>query len=274
MAERSGIEWTDATFNPWWGCARVSPACAHCYADTLARRYGHSLWEPGAGRRSLSEAHWKQPIRWNRQAERDGEPRRVFCASMADVFEDHPELGGARSRLWSLIEETPWLQWQLLTKRIENVAAMAPWGDAWPDHVWLGVSVENSRFTYRVDLLREIPARVRFISAEPLLGSLFEPAVRNRGPLALDGIDWLIAGGESGPRCRSTDMAWLRELRDACREHGVDFFFKQLGGHPDKRGKEKALLDGRLWRQVPSAPRPIGARPRVPRATTRLAAAG
>jgi protein gp37 len=249
MAEQTGIQWTTHTFNPWWGCSRVSPACAHCYADTLSRRYGHQLWENGGRRRFLTDAHWKQPLRWNRAAEDAGERRRVFCASMADVFEDHPELEPWRVRLWPLIEQTPWLEWQLLTKRPENVAAMVPWSDGWPANVWIGASIENSRHTFRADLLRELPASVRFISAEPLLGSLFLNGKPNRRPLELDGIDWVIAGGESGPNHRPLELAWVRELRDACLDRNVAFFYKQAGGRTPKAGGRE--LDGRTWDEFP-----------------------
>jgi protein gp37 len=252
VSERTGIEWTDATFNPWWGCVRVSPACAHCYADTFARRYGHAgLWEEGAPRREMSDSHWAKPRSWDRRATSDGQRLKVFCASMADVFEDAVGLERHRTRLWKLIEETRWLHWQLLTKRPENVLRFAPWGDSWPDNVWIGTSIENSRFTFRADILREIPAASRFVSAEPLLTSLFLNGARNRKPLDLDGIDWIIAGGESGPRPRPMELVWVRELRDAAAASDVAFFLKQLGGYPDKRGKEKALLDGRLWRELP-----------------------
>jgi protein gp37 len=257
VSEKSAIEWTDATFNPWWGCSRVSPACAHCYADATAKRFGQAgLWEDGGRRRFLSEAYWTKPLSWNTQAERAGEPLKVFCASMADVFEEHAELDAPRERLWELIEQTPWLQWQLLTKRPENVGGMAPWGEQWPANVWLGVSIENSRFTFRADLLRETAAHVRFISAEPLLASVFLNGKPNRRPLDLREIDWLIAGGESGPHARPTDPGWLRELRDQCERDGVAFFLKQLGGWPDKRGRDDALLDDRLWRELPAAPPP------------------
>jgi protein gp37 len=259
VAERSGIEWTDSTFNPWWGCTRVSPACAHCYADALARRYGHrELWAETGARRFFGEAHWRKPVLWNRAAAAAGEPTKVFCASMADVFEDRRDLDSWRSRLWLLIEDTPWLQWQLLTKRPELVQRLAPWRDGWPSNVWLGVSIENSRFTFRADLVREIPAAVRFVSAEPIVASLFANGGPRRRPIDLTGIDWVIAGGESGPRCRPCDPAWIRELRDACADSATAFFLKQLGGHPDKRGKERALLDGTLWRELPEAP-PVAA---------------
>ncbi len=170
---------------------------------------------------------------------------------MADVFEDHAELAPWRRRLWTLIEETPWLHWQLLTKRPENVARLAPWRDEWPENVWLGTSIENSRFTFRADLLREIPAVTRFISVEPLLASVLQNGKPNWCPLELDGIDWVIAGGESGPGARPMDLAWAREVRDLTRDAGAAFFLKQLGGHPNKRGKDKALLDGALWHELP-----------------------
>lgn len=249
MAERTSIEWTDATFNPWWGCERVSPACAHCYADTLARRYGHNLWDRSGSRRFFSDAHWEKPLRWNMAAEARGVPIRVFCASMADVFEDHGGLNPWRTRLWHLIEGTPWLDWQLLTKRPENVGAMVPWNGEWPPNVWIGASVENSRFTFRADVLRELAATVRFISAEPLLGSLFLNGKPNRRPLDLTGIQWVIAGGESGPKHRPLDLKWVRELRDACRDTSTAFFFKQHGGRTAKAGGR--VLDGRTYSAFP-----------------------
>jgi protein gp37 len=254
VAERTAIQWTDATFNPWWGCERVSPACAHCYADTLARRYGHSLWDGDSPRRFLSENHWRQPLRWNARAAERGAPIRVFCASMADVFEDRDELVPWRERLWELIEQTPMLHWQLLTKRPENVETMVPWASEWPENVWIGTSVENSRHTYRATALLDLPAAVRFISAEPLLGSLFLNGKPNRRPLQLVGIDWVIAGGESGPRHRPVSIDWLRELRDACVDAGVPFFFKQHGGRTSKAGGRE--LDGQIWSEFPFTPRP------------------
>jgi protein gp37 len=139
----SKIEWCDHTFNPWWGCARVSPGCRFCYAERDARRYGHQVWGRHGPRRLLSEANWRLPLRWDRDAERAGVPALVFCASMADVFEDHPQVVESRQRLWRLIEDTPHLRWLLLTKRPENVPAMVPrsWAGAWPEQVWLaGVS--------------------------------------------------------------------------------------------------------------------------------------
>ena len=252
MAGQTAIQWTDATFNPWWGCERVSPACAHCYADTLARRYGHSLWGGDSPRRFLGDDHWRQPIRWNAHAAAAGEPIKVFCASMADVFEDRLDLAPWRDRLWALIDQTPMLQWQLLTKRPENVATMVPWRARWPTNVWVGTSVENSRHTFRVEILRALPAPVRFISAEPLLSSLFLNGKPNRQPLNLAGIDWVIAGGESGPRFRPVDLDCVRELRDACIGAGIPFFYKQRGGRTAKAGGRE--LDGRTWNEFPVAP--------------------
>lgn len=221
MAENSKIEWTDHTFNPWWGCARVSPACRFCYADDQASRFGHKLWRRTGPRRILSDANWANPVRWNRAAERAGVPLKVFCASMADVFEDHPQLNEPRERLWQLIDATPHLRWQLLTKRPENVATMAPWGDTWPEHVWLGASAENQRFAdQRLPILQSIPAKVRFISAEPLLGPL---------SLDLDGIDWVLIGGGSGRDSRPTNPDWVRHVVAQCQQSGTAPFVKQLG---------------------------------------------
>jgi protein gp37 len=140
MAKDSRIEWTHHTFNPWWGCVKVSPACANCYAETWAHRLGAKIWGRHAPRRFFGDEHWKHPLRWNAEAERDQVRRRVFCASMADVFEVRAELNPWRARLWPLIEQTPWLDWLLLTKRPKNVRRMAPWGSRWPHNVWLGTT--------------------------------------------------------------------------------------------------------------------------------------
>lgn len=287
MAQTTGIEWCDATFNPWWGCERVSPACAHCYADALATRYGHAgTWGAGHGFRFFGDKHWNEPLRWARTLPAKlGRRPRVFCASMADVFEEREELIPHRRRLIETIIATPELDWLILTKRPEFARRYfgtfyigTPPLPPLPN-IWLGVSIENSRYTWRADVLRRIPAAVRFISAEPLLGSLFASDVpqppaaglpytteilddlaviyavgrvadvpfdptpfnytldqvvahlrehglrlerriargaRGRAPLDLSGIDWVIAGGESGPRARPSHPDWFRELRDAC----------------------------------------------------------
>ncbi|MCC9708234.1 phage Gp37/Gp68 family protein [Streptomyces sp. MNU76] len=173
MGDHTAIEWTDRTFNPWWGCSRISPGCRNCYADQLAHRWGHDVFHLGGQRRMLSGANWRKPLKWNREAQEAGTPLRVFTASMGDVFEDHPQVTTARERLWELIDQTPWLRWQLLTKRPENVSAMVPWKDAWPDHVWIGTSCEDQRRAdERIPLLLQINARVRFLSCEPLLGPI------------------------------------------------------------------------------------------------------
>jgi len=280
VADETAIQWTDHTFNAWWGCSRVSPACRFCYADTLAHRWGHELWRRGGPRRMLGEDNWRKPLKWNRDAERDGKPALVFCASMSDVFEQHPvpevnaELDKARARLWDLIEQTPWLRWQLLTKRIENVAAMAPWGDAWPDTVWIGTSVENQRFAQqRIPILTSLPAKVRFLSCEPLLGELdlsmylprrFERQQRGywldtpdtdiygngKQWVAGPAISWIICGGESGSKARPMNLDWARSLRDQCTSAEVPFFFKQVGGHTSKAGG--SLLDGREHVEFPA----------------------
>jgi protein gp37 len=174
--QNSKIEWTDHTFNPWWGCQRVSPGCEHCYAETLARRYNFKVWGPAktTSRRMMSNNYWKQPLKWNKAAKAAGVRPRVFCASMADVFEDHPELHEPRIRLFDLMDECQHLDWLLLTKRPENVrdmllAAARPPG--FPRRVWIGTSVEDQRRAdERIPHLLNIPARVRFLSCEPLLG--------------------------------------------------------------------------------------------------------
>jgi protein gp37 len=223
MGDTSNIEWTDRTFNPWWGCSRVSPACRFCYADRDASRWGHELWRRNGERKPTSEAYWRKPHQWNREAERTGIRSKVFCASMADVFEDHPQVGPWRERLWTVIESTPWLTWQLLTKRMENVAGMVPWSGAWPRNVWIGTSVENQRFAdQRIPVLTALTAApVRFLSCEPILGPL--------ASAALDGISWCIAGGESGPKARISHPDWFRSLRDRCVAGGIPFLFKQWG---------------------------------------------
>lgn len=272
MAERSDIEWTDATFNPWWGCTKVSPACTNCYAAVLAPRYGHDVWGPKAARRKLSDTHWRGPLGWNAKAKAAGERRRVFCASMADVFEDRHDLDGERERLWTLIEQTPHLDWQLLTKRPQHISDMVPWGENWPTNVWIGTTVENQAMAKeRLPHLVELPAAVRFISAEPLFSKL---NLRRW----IGDIDWVITGGESGVRARVPNPAWFQNLRDQCIEAEVPFFFKQWGEWAPYRrkagsdarieqaldgtamqrvGKKKAgrRLDRRIWSQYPVARR-------------------
>ncbi|MDZ4760461.1 MAG: DUF5131 family protein, partial [Alphaproteobacteria bacterium] len=173
MAKDSKIEWTHHTFNPWWGCVKVSPGCKHCYAETWAKRIGAAVWGPNTTRRELSDTYWRQPLAWNAEAVRLKQRRRVFCASMADVFEDRRDLDDKRERIWSLIDETPQLDWLLLTKRPENVSRLAPYGEDWPANIWLGATAETQKwFDKRMAALTEISARILFLSCEPLLGPL------------------------------------------------------------------------------------------------------
>lgn len=251
MGANSEISWTDHTFNPWWGCAKVSAGCAHCYADTLAHRYGHNVWGPPAttGRKTMSAAYWKSPLRWNRAAEQAGKRARVFCASMGDVFEQHPAVAGERARLWPLIDATPWLFWLLLTKRPENIAGMVPatWIARPRANVGFGTSVEDQAAAdARIPFLLSIPAAMRFLSCEPLLGPL------DLRDFLTDGAGhWVIAGGESGPRHRPCDPVWVRGIRDQCADAFVPFYFKQWGGARSTSGGRE--LDGQLWGELPEA---------------------
>lgn len=224
MGENSKIEWTTHTFNPWWGCTKVSEACKHCYAETWAKRVGQDVWGPKPERRVMSDNHWKQPLKWNRSAAAESVRPRVFCASMGDVFEDRIELIPHRNRLFDLIENTPNLDWLLLTKRPQNVLRLSRWKQDWPDNVWLGTTVElQTRAEELLPYLEVIPAKVRFISAEPLLG-----------PLQIEQwlgttIDWVITGGESGPKARPAAPQWFTDLHAQCMTKNVAFHFKQWG---------------------------------------------
>jgi protein gp37 len=233
------------TFNPWWGCAKVSEECKNCYALAIAHHYGHDVWGPvvNTPRRLFNDRHWAEPLAWNRQAEKQGHRRNVFCASMADVYEEHPMVDQARARLWNLIEQTPWLNWLLLTKRPENILKLSPWEQCWPDNVWVGTSVGvQKRANERIPHLLNVPAVVRFLSCEPLLEAL------DLTPW-LSHLQWVISGGESGPGARLLNLDWSRSLRDQCQKAGVHYFFKQVGGrYHDSGGR---LLDGRTWDEMP-----------------------
>jgi protein gp37 len=229
MAKNSKIEWTHHTFNPWWGCERVSPACKHCYAETWARRLGLDLWSKGAPRRMLSSAYWRQPLAWDREARESGVRSRVFCASMADVFESRSDLNPVREQLWETISSTPNLDWLLLTKRPQHVSQLVPWGQQWPHNVWLGTTVETQRWAdRRAPLLLEHAAVVRFVSCEPLLGPIDLTPWLNPSKNSF-GINWVIVGGESGHRARPMNPVWARHLRDQCEAYDVGFHFKQWG---------------------------------------------
>lgn len=268
MGQQSAIEWTDHTFNPWWGCTKVSPGCTHCYAETWSHRYGHDVWGLNKPRRTFGEQHWKEPLKWNRAAIEQGRRMRVFCSSMADVFEDNRSVEPERMKLWTLITETPMLDWLLLTKRPENMMRYTPWTDIWPANVWAMTSVETQEEAVkRIPLLAQIPSVVRGLSVEPLLGSV------NLEPW-LDTIQWVIVGGESGRDARPMNPAWVLRIRDQCAAAHIPFFFKQWGEWapllPDthayrdidditwrhniqRMGKKAAgrFLEGQTWDAVP-----------------------
>lgn len=237
MGEVTGISWTDHTFSPWEGCLKVSVGCDACYAEARNERFNDGAhWGPPATTPRLlrSPNYWKQPERWNREALKAGVRRRVFCSSLSDVFEDHPGVVADRIRLFSLIERTPALDWQLLTKRPENMARLAPrsWETRWPDNVWAGTTAENAEMlARRAPYLRQIPARVRFLSCEPLLGPL-DNLEEELAPEMFALIHWVIAGGESGPRARPFDMMAARQIVGVCDELGVACFVKQMGDNP------------------------------------------
>lgn len=243
MAENSKIEWTENTWSPWWGCRETSLACQNCYARRLARRFGRDCWGEKP-RLMLSEAHWRKPLAWQRKAEREGRIIPVF-PSMCDVFEDRPELVEPRGRLIRMIRHTPNLFWLLLTKRPENAGPMLP-VDMLPN-LGLGVTVENNDYLWRIAEVLKIPAALHFVSLEPLLNGLTLPPEF----LALGQRAWCIAGCESGPKRRPTDIAHIRSLRDQCEAAHIPFLLKQMdvGG----RVVKMPMLDGRTWGEFPEA---------------------
>lgn len=244
MSDKSAIEWTEATWNPTTGCDRVSAGCDHCYALTLAKRLkamGSSKYQvdgdprtsgPGFGL-TVHDGALRVPYRWR-------DPRVVFVNSMSDLFHARVPIDFIR-RVFDVMSETPQHTYQVLTKRARRLARLAPDLD-WPANVWMGVSVEDASQVQRIEDLRTVPAAVRFVSAEPLLGPLPH--------LDLDAIGWVIVGGESGPEHRQFDLEWARQIRDACVRSGVPFFFKQVGGRTPKAGGRD--LDGRTWDEMPS----------------------
>jgi len=243
VADGSSIEWTEATWNPTTGCDRVSAGCDHCYALTLAKRLkamGAAKYQndgdprtsgPGFGV-TVHPSALNLPRTWRT-------PRTVFVNSMSDLFHARVPIAFVRD-VFDVMADTPQHTYQLLTKRSTRLRRIADALD-WPSNVWMGVSVEDARHLDRIDDLRAVPAAVRFVSAEPLLGSLTG--------LDLTGIHWLIAGGESGHHARPVDPAWVRELRDACAQADVAFFMKQWGGRTPKAGGRH--LDGRTWDEMP-----------------------
>ncbi len=219
------IQWTDETFNPWVGCQKISPGCLHCYAETMDNRFNGGAWGKDAPRRTLSESNWKRPIGWNRIAERTGQRMRVFCGSMCDVF-DPAAPPGLLDRLFATIEQTPCLNWQLLTKRPELAPQIQ-----YPSNVWLGVSAETATWwSKRVKVLQQAKASCKFISYEPALGP---PPV---SAWLYDNIDWVIVGGESGPEARPFHAEWALEAITKCQLYGINVFVKQLGANPHVSG--------------------------------------
>jgi protein gp37 len=236
MAERSKIEWTNSTWNPARGCTKVSPGCAHCYAEAFAERFrgvpGHPF-EKGFDLRLVPEKLY-EPLRWRR-------PRLVFVNSMSDLFHESIPVDFIQ-QVFAVMAQAHWHTFQILTKRsrrLVEICGQLPW----PSNVWMGVSIESAAYKRRALDLAKAPAAVRFLSLEPLLGPI--PS------LPLGGIGWVIVGGESGPRARPMEIAWARDIRDQCQRVGAAFYLKQLGGRQDKRGGDAALLDGRRWQQTP-----------------------
>jgi protein gp37 len=269
MAHNSKIEWTDHTFNPWVGCTNISPGCDHCYAESWSKRSGLVKWG-NSPRRRTSEAYWRAPLKWQAAAAafqaQHGRRQRVFCASLADVFDNQADAAW-RSDLYTLIRSTPSLDWLLLTKRPQNIRKMLPknWGDEGYHNVWLGTTCEDQeRFDQRWPLLAQIPAIIRFVSYEPAIGPVRLKPSSNQP-------DWLISGGESGHGARSLDPEWVRSIIRDCEKWGVAPFHKQWGAYRnnplcyseglsakeveklDSHGKGGGLLDGKLYRQFPKS---------------------
>lgn len=326
MAENTNIEWADHTFNPWVGCTKINPACDNCYAEGWSKRSGRAVWGAKADRQRTTPTNWQKPIKWNKALEGTGKRQRVFCASLADVFDNHKSiLPEWRLDLWQLIKDTPNLDWLLLTKRPQNIEKYIPeFWDEIKGHVWLGTTVEDQkRADMNIPHLLKHDCAVRFVSCEPLLGPIdlmnkasfstlwlggqrgcggththsgrkgdyIHGELHNCNPRlphhhhdnrCNKGIDWVIAGGESGPNARPSNPEWFRSLRDQCADAAVPFLFKQWGeyrpvcphfldGDIDiskhyqdtysgqdylKVGKKKAgrLLDGKTHNEFPKMP--------------------
>ncbi|MFT4040125.1 MAG: phage Gp37/Gp68 family protein [Thermomicrobiales bacterium] len=234
MALNSTIEWTDATWNPVTGCTQVSRGCDHCYALAFAERFRgvpNHPYEQGFDLK-LWPQRVELPLQWKK-------PKRIFVNSMSDLF--HADIPDEFIfRIFDTMVRADWHTYQILTKRPQRLARMAS-ALPWTDHIWAGVSVESNEVAWRADFLRRVPSAVRFISAEPLLGPIDQ--------LRLDGLHWVITGGESGVRHRPCDPDWVRGVRDRCQEAGVLYFHKQWGGRTSKAGGRE--LDGRTWDEIP-----------------------
>ncbi|HEX2252755.1 MAG TPA: phage Gp37/Gp68 family protein [Thermoanaerobaculia bacterium] len=234
MAQATSIEWTEATWNPVTGCTKISPGCKYCYAARMANRL-QAMQQPryrNGFEVTLQEDLIERPLHWNK-------PQRIFVNSMSDLFHQSvPE--SFIIKVFETMQRAHWHQFQILTKRADRLVMMKD-SLPWPDNVWMGVSVESEKYLPRIAHLVMVPASVRFLSLEPLLGPL--PC------LPLEGIHWVIVGGESGPGARSMSPQWVRDIRARCLEKGVPFFFKQWGGvRKSRHGRE---LDGRTWDEMP-----------------------
>jgi len=234
MSTNSKIEWTDATWNPVRGCTKISPGCKHCYAERFAERFrgvkGHPF-EQGFDLR-LIPTKVAEPLSWRK-------PQRIFVNSMSDLFHDSVPTELIQS-VFDVMNQADWHQYQVLTKRAERLEELSD-RLPWAPHIWMGVSVENKDYLWRIDHLRRTKAHIKFLSIEPLLGPL--------GKIDLRGIDWVIVGGESGPGARGMNAEWVTEIKEQCVKSGIAFFFKQWGGVQKKRhGRE---LEGRTWDEMP-----------------------
>ena len=244
MAQLSPIEWTEATWNPLTGCTKISPGCKHCYAERMSLRL-QAMGQPNylnGFALALHEHMLSIPLHWKR-------PRRIFVNSMSDLFQKNVPLDFIM-KVFAVMKGASRHQFQVLTKRSDRLLELDNNLD-WRRNIWMGVSVENQKYGFRIDHLRQTRAHIKFLSLEPLLGPLND--------LDLSGIDWVIVGGESGPKARPVDPAWVRDIRDQCQEAGVAFFFKQWGGK--RKSKTGRKLDGRTWNEYPDArlqPAPLG----------------
>ncbi len=244
MAQLSAIEWTEATWNPLTGCTKISPGCKNCYAERMALRLqamGQANYAKGFAL-ALHEHMLGAPLRWKK-------PRRVFVNSMSDLFQDGVPLDFIR-KVFAVMGTAARHQFQILTKRSERLSALSDLLE-WMPNIWMGVSVESSKYAFRIEHLRQTDARIKFLSLEPLLSPL--------GKLDLSGIDWVIVGGESGPKARPMDPTWVREIRDQCITSNVPFFFKQWGGK--RKSRTGRVLDGRTWNGFPRPPAKESSRP-------------
>jgi protein gp37 len=229
-SSNTGIEWTDKTWNPTTGCNKVSPGCRYCYAEALTERFPQSF--PQGFKLTLHPDRLNQPKKWRK-------PSRIFVNSMSDLFHKDVPFEYLQE-IFAVMRETPWHIYQVLTKRDRNLAELATKLE-WSENIWIGVSVESQEYTHRIDALRQVPATVRFLSCEPLLGAL---------RLDLEGIDWVIVGGESGYQHRLMKPEWVKEILLQTREAGIAFFFKQWGGNYSKAGGR--ILGDRIWDEMPA----------------------